>query len=102
MAELISSVSVIVSAIVVAVGWAVASRNSNKHHLFEERLKKISEMLAAVLEAIQPIIEQLNGHPSPVNSEKMIELFSKARTQVQLYDLVDEVQNYETLVAAIE
>jgi len=88
----------IVSALIVAIGWFVTGYLNRKKDIAQKRL----EYRLRALEAFLPVWFSIQKNSMPFTDPKFIDKLENARSKLQLYGLDDEIQQMERFIKYIE
>jgi hypothetical protein len=85
-------------ALIVAIGWWVTGWQNRRKDVAQRRL----DFRLQALESFLPVWFIIEDNPAPFTNPNFLDKLVKARTKFQLYGLQDEIDVFESLVAAIE
>jgi hypothetical protein len=90
----------IVSALIITVGWFVTGHLERKNEITKERRSYRLDMLLSFFQVIFFIEKNLNMHTKQ-QIEELTKLVEESRRKFLLYGYVDEIDAYENVVDAL-
>ena len=85
-------------AMIVAIGWFVTGWVNRRKDVAQRRL----EFRLKALESFLPVWFAIQSNPAPFTDPSFLAKLEHSRSQFQLYGLMDEIELFESFIAAIE